>query len=183
MEAELEEKLGYAKEERSAKNTDNCRNGYSTKTLKSEFGEVEIQIPRDRKGEFEPKIIPKYQRNVSGIEEKIISLYARGMSTRDIGEQLKDLYGVEISAEMVSRITDRIIPEIKEWQQRPLETIYTFCFMDAIHYKVRDEGRICNRAAYVVIGVNVEGYKDILGIWIGENESSKFWLGVSLQSY
>jgi putative transposase len=178
MEAELEEKLGYAKEERSAKNTDNCRNGYSTKTLKSEFGEVEIQIPRDRKGEFEPKIIPKYQRNVSGIEEKIISLYARGMSTRDIGEQLKDLYGVEISAEMVSRITDRIIPEIKEWQQRPLEPIYTFCFMDAIHYKVRDEGRICNRAAYVVIGVNVEGYKDILGIWIGENESSKFWLGV-----
>ena len=112
MEAELEEKLGYAKEERSAKNTDNCRNGYSTKTLKSEFGEVEIQIPRDRKGEFEPKIIPKYQRNVSGIEEKIISLYARGMSTRDIGEQLKDLYGVEISAEMVSRITDRIITEI-----------------------------------------------------------------------
>jgi len=124
MEAELEEKLGYAKEERSAKNTDNCRNGYSTKTLKSEFGEVEIQIPRDRKGEFEPKIIPKYQRNVSGIEEKIISLYARGMSTRDIGEQLKDLYGVEISAEMVSRITDRIIPEIKNGNKDPRTYIY-----------------------------------------------------------
>jgi len=160
------------------KNTDNSRNGYSAKTIKSEFGEVEIQVPRDRKGEFKPQIIPRYQRDVSGIEEKVIALYARGMSTRDISEQIEELYGFSLSTEMVSKITDRIAPEIKEWQQRPLEPIYTFVFIDAIHYKVRDEGRIVNRAAYVVVGVTVEGSKDILGIWIGDNESSKFWLGV-----
>ena len=114
------------------------------KTLKSEFGEVEIQVPRDRKGEFEPKIVPKYQRNVSGIEEKVISLYARGMSTRDIGEQIRDLYGIELSAEMVSRITERITPEIKEWQQRPLDAVYPFIFMDAIHYRIKEDGRILN---------------------------------------
>ena len=131
-----------------------------------------------REGEFEPKIVPKYKRDISGIEEKVISLYARGMSTRDIHDQIKDLYGIELSAEMVSKITERILPEIKEWQNRPLESIYPFVFMDAIHYKVRDDNRIVNRAAYVVLGINIEGNKDILGIWIGENESSKFWLGI-----
>lgn len=178
LEAEIETSLGYSKNDIENKVTENSRNGYSPKTLKSEFGEVQIQIPRDRKGEFEPKIVPKYQRNVSGIEDKIISLYARGMSTRDIEEQIREIYGINLSAEMVSKITDRIAPEIKEWQQRPLEPLYTFVFMDAIHYKIRDNGHILNRAAYVVIGVTVEGSKDILGIWIGENESSKFWLGV-----
>ena len=135
-------------------------------------------MPRDRKGEFEPKIIPKYQRNVSGIEEKVIALYAKGMSTRDIEEQIQELYGISLSSEMVSKITDRIVLEIQEWQQRPLEVIYPFMFMDAIHYKIREDGHIKNRAAYVVLGVTLEGYKDILGIWIGENVSSKFWLGV-----
>lgn len=178
LEAEMDTNLGYSKEDPSTKNTDNSRNGYSPKTLKSEFGEVDVQIPRDRKGEFEPKIVPKYQRNVSGIEEKVISLYARGMSTRDIGDQVRELYGIEMSAEMVSRITDRITPEIKEWQQRPLDAVYPFVFMDAIHYRIKDEGRIMNRASYVVMGVTAEGNKDILGIWIGENETSKFWLGV-----
>lgn len=178
LEVEMEMKLGYAKDDVSNKNTDNSRNGYSSKTIKSEFGEVDIQVPRDRKGEFEPKIIPKYQRNVSGIEEKIISLYARGMSTRDIEEQIREIYGISISAEMVSKITDRIVPEIKEWQQRPLDPIYPFVFLDAIHYKIKDDGRVLNRAAYVVLGVTIEGNKDILGIWIGENESSKFWLGI-----
>jgi len=178
LEVELEMKLGYAKDDVSNKNTDNSRNGYSSKTIKSEFGEVDIQVPRDRKGEFEPKIIPKYQRNVSGIEEKIISLYARGMSTRDIEEQIREIYGISISAEMVSKITDLIVPEIKEWQQRPLDPIYPFVFLDAIHYKIKDDGRVLNRAAYVVLGVTIEGNKDILGIWIGENESSKFWLGI-----
>lgn len=178
LEAELETKLGYAKDDVDNKNTDNSRNGYSPKTLKSEFGEVQVQVPRDRKGEFEPKIVPKYQRDVSGIEEKVIALYARGMSTRDIGDQVQELYGISLSAEMVSKITDRIGPEIKEWQQRPLEAIYPFIFMDAIHYKIRDDGHILNRAAYVVLGVNADGNKDILGIWIGENESSKFWLGI-----
>lgn len=132
LEAELEAKLGYAKDDIDSKNTDNSRNGYTPKTLKSEFGEVKIEVPRDRKGEFEPKIVPKYQRNVSGIEEKVIALYARGMSTRDIEDQIREIYGINISAEMVSKITDRIAPEIKEWQQRPLEPIYPFIFMDAI---------------------------------------------------
>ena len=178
LEAEMDATLGYSKDDLSSKNTDNSRNGYTPKTLKSEFGKVDIQVPRDRKGEFEPKIIPKYQRNVGGIEEKVISLYARGMSTRDIGEQIQELYGINLSAEMVSKITDRLTPEIKEWQLRPLDAMYPFIFMDAIHYKIKEDGRILNRAAYVVLGVNKEGSKDILGIWIGDNESSKFWLGV-----
>jgi transposase-like protein len=178
LEAEMDMSLGYSRDESSCKLTDNSRNGYSTKRLKSEFGPVDIAIPRDRKGEFEPKIVPKYKRDVSGIEEKVISLYARGMSTRDISDQVKDLYGIDVSAEMVSKITEKLVPEIREWQSRPLESIYPFVFMDAIHYKVRTDGQIVNRAAYVVMGVNISGNKDILGIWIGENESSKFWLGV-----
>ena len=178
LEAEMDVTLGYSRDEVSNKLTDNSRNGYTTKTLKSELGPVIIDVPRDRKGEFEPKIIPKYKRDVSGIEEKVISLYARGMSTRDIHDQIKDLYGIDVSAEMVSKITEKIVPEIKEWQSRPLERIYPFVFMDAIHYKVRTDGQIVNRAAYVVMGVDISGKKDILGIWIGDNESSKFWLGV-----
>lgn len=134
------------------------------KTLKSQYGESQVDIPRDRNGEFEPKLIPKYQRDISGIEEKVISLYARWMSTRDIHDQLQELYGIELSAEMVSKITDKILPEVKEWQSRPLNPIYPFVFMDCIHYKVREDGRILSRAAYVVLGVTVEGYKDILSI-------------------
>jgi len=178
LEAEMDVKLGYSKGEAENKNTDNCRNGYTTKTVRSELGPVQLEIPRDRKGEFEPKIVPKYKCDVSGIEEKVISLYARGMSTRDIHDQIKDLYGVEISAEMVSKITERIVPEIREWQNRPLDPVYPFIFMDAIHYKIREDNHILSRAAYVILGVNLDGNKDILGIWIGENESSKFWLGV-----
>ena len=178
LEAEMDVHLGYSKGEKPPANSDNTRNGYSSKTVRSELGPVELNIPRDRKGEYNPKIVPKYSRDVSGIEEKVISLYAKGMSTRDIHEQIKELYGVEVSAEMVSKITERIVPEIKEWQNRPLEKVYPFIFMDAIHHKVRDEGQVNKRAAYVVVGIDLEGYKDILGIWIGDNESAKFWLGV-----
>lgn len=178
LEAEMEASIGYSKNEKGEEDIDNKRNGYSTKTIKSQFGEFPIDIPRDRNGEFEPKIVPKYQRDISGIEEQIISLYARGMSTRDIHDQLKDIYGIEVSAEMVSKITDKILPEVKEWQARSLEAIYPFVFMDAIHYKVRDDGRIVNRAAYIVLGVTLDGQKDILSITVGANESSKFWLGV-----
>lgn len=178
LEAEIEASIGYAKNEKGEIDSDNKRNGYSTKTIKSQFGEFPIDIPRDRNGEFEPKIVPKYQRDISGIEEQIISLYARGMSTRDIHDQLKDIYGIEVSAEMVSRITDKILPEVKELQARSLEAIYPFVFMDAIHYKVRDDGRIVNKAAYIVLGVTLDGKKDILSITVGANESSKFWLGV-----
>lgn len=157
---------------------DNKRNGHSQKTLKSQYGEFQAEVPRDRSGEFEPKLIPKYQRDISGIEEKIISLYAGGMSTRDIYDQLQDLYGIELSAEMLSKITDKILPQVKEWQSRPLPPIYPFVFTDCIHYKVREDGRILSRAAYITLGVTAEGYKDIPSITAGASETSKFRLGM-----
>ena len=178
LEAEMDTQLGYGRYDISEKQTENSRNGYSKKTIKSELGPVELNIPRDRNGEFEPKILPKYQRNVTGIEDKIMALYASGMTTRDITEQVKNLYDIEISAEMVSNITNRIIPLVTEWQNRPLEKIYSFVFMDCIHYKVRDEKQIVVKAAYVILGVNMDGEKEVLGIWVGANESSKFWLSV-----
>ena len=178
MEAELDASLGYEKNQKGDCITSNKRNGHSPKTLKSQYGEFRIDVPRDREGEFEPKLIPKYQRDISGIEEKVISLYARGMSTRDIHDQIQELYGMELSAEMVSKITDRILPEIKEWQSRPLNPVYPFVFMDCIHYKVREDGRILSRAAYIVLGITADGYKDILSITVGANETSKFWLGM-----
>lgn len=178
MEAELDASLGYEKNQKGDTVSSNKRNGHSPKTLKSQYGEFQIDVPRDRNGKFEPKLIPKYQRDISGIEDKVISLYARGLSARDIHDQLQDLYGIELSAEMVSKITDRILPEIKEWQSRPLNPIYPFVFMDCIHYKVREEGRILSRAAYVALGVTTEGYKEILSITVGANETSKFWLGM-----
>ncbi len=178
MEAELDSSLGYEKNHKGDLKTSNKRNGHSQKTLKSQYGEFQIDVPRDRDGEFEPKLIPKYQRDISGIEEKVLSLYARGMSTRDIHDQIQDLYGMELSAEMASRITDRILPEAREWQPRPLNPVYPFVFMDCIHYKVREDGRILSRTAYIVLGVTAEGYKDILSITVGANGTSKFWLGM-----
>lgn len=133
LEAEMDATLGYAKNEAKNKETTNIRNGYSSKNLKTKYGNIEMDIPRDRNSEFEPKIVPKYQRDVSGIEDKVIALYARGMSTRDIHDQVKDIYGIEVSSEMVSKITEKIVPEIKEWQSRPLEIVYPFVFIDAIH--------------------------------------------------
>lgn len=178
LEVEMEEKLGYDKYELSAKETANTRNGYSKKTVKSELGPIELNIPRDRNGEYEPGIVPKHERNVTGIEEKVLSLYSKGMTTRDIHDQIKELYGIEISADLVSKITERIMPTVHEWQNRPLEKTYSFVFMDAVHYKVRDEKQVVNKAAYVVLGVNMDGEKDVLGIWVGANETSKFWLSV-----
>lgn len=178
LEAEMDDHLGYDKYDVASKSSSNSRNGYSKKTVKSELGNVELDIPRDRAGEFEAKIVPKYQRNITGIEDKILGLYSKGMTTRDIAEQIKDLYDVEISAEMVSNITNRVMPLVTEWQNRPLDKTYPFVFMDAIHYKVRDEKQVVIKAAYVVVGVNINGEKEVLGIWIGANESSKFWLGV-----
>lgn len=178
MEAELDSALGYQKNQKGDIHTDNKRNGHSPKKLKSQYGEFQIDVPRDRNGEFEPKLIPKYQRDISGIEEKVISLYARGMSTRDIHDQLLGLYGIELSAGMASKITDKILPQAREWQSRPLNLVYPFVFMDCIHYKVREDGRILSRAAYIVLGVTADGYKEILSITVGANESSKFWLGM-----
>ena len=178
MEAELDASLGYEKNQKGDVITSNKRNGHSPKTVKSQYGEFQVDVPRDREGEFEPKLIPKYHRDISGIEEKVISLYARGMSTRDIHDQIQELYGMELSAEMVSKITDRILPEVKEWQSRPLNPVYPFVFMDCIHYKAREDGRILSRAAYIVPGITADGYKDILSITAGANETSKFWLGM-----
>ena len=183
METELEETLGYEKSSRIPNNSEtgmskNYRNGYSKKTVKTQLGEVEVKIPRDRNGEYEPKIIGKYNRNAEGMEEKILALYACGMSQRDISEQIKNLYDVEISPELVSKISEKIMPEVVAWQTRGLEPVYPFVFMDAIHYKVKENHQYVNKAAYVVLGINMDGCKDILGIWIGEHESSKFWLSV-----
>lgn len=183
MESELDVELGYEKSERMSDSENdnlskNYRNGYSKKTVKTQLGEVEVKVPRDRNGEYEPKIIGKYSRNADGMEEKILSLYACGMSQRDIAEQIKNLYDVEISPELVSKISEKIMPEVNDWQNRPLEEVYPFVFMDAIHYKVKENHQYVTKAAYVVLGINMEGSKDILGIWIGEHESSKFWLNV-----
>ena len=177
MNAEFETSMGYKKYDNKVEKT-NYRNGTTKKKLKSEFGEFEFETPRDRNGEFEPRIVPKNKRDVSGIEDKIISLYGRGLSTREINEQIQDLYGIEVSSTMVSNITDQILPKIKEWQNRPLENIYPICFVDAVHFSVREESSVVKKAAYIVLGINEYGEKDVLGIWIGENESAKFWLSV-----
>ncbi len=177
MNAEFDSSMGYSKYDKT-KEKNNYRNGTTKKKLKSEFGEFDFETPRDRKGEFEPKIVPKNVRDVSGIEDKIISLYGRGLTTREINEQIQDLYGIEVSATMVSNITDQVIPLIKEWQERPLNDVYPIVFIDAVHFSVREDNRVVKKAAYIVLGIDKEGYKDVLGIWIGENESSKFWLGV-----
>ena len=177
MNAEFDTSMGYSKYDKHVEKT-NYRNGSTKKNLKSEFGEFEFETPRDRNGEFEPKIVPKNKRDVSGIEDKIISLYGRGLSTREINEQIQDLYGIGVSSTMVSNITDQILPEIKEWQNRQLDDIYPIVFIDAVHFSVRQDSQVVKKAAYIVLGVDKEGSKDILGIWIGENESAKFWLGV-----
>ena len=177
MNAEFETSMGYKKYDNKVEKT-NYRNGATKKKLKSEFGEFEFETPRDRNGEFEPRIVPKNKRDVSGIEDKIISLYGRGLSTHEINEQIQDLYGIEVSSTMVSNITDQILPKIKEWQNRPLESIYPICFVDAVHFSVREESSVVKKAAYIVLGINEYGEKDVLGIWIGENESAKFWLSV-----
>ena len=156
----------------------NYRNGYSKKTVKTQLGEVDVKIPRDRNGEYEPQIIAKYDRNADGMEEKILALYSCGMSQRDISEQIKNLYNVEISDGLVSKIVEKITPEIAAWQNRPLDAVYPFIFMDAIHYKVKENHQYITKAAYIVLGIQMDGRKDILGVWIGENESAKFWLSV-----
>jgi len=178
LEAEMDSDLGYAKNDSENKNTDNRRNGHSKKTVRSEYGEVELEIPRDREGEFDPIVVKKHQKSIAGIEEQILALYAKGMTVRDIQDHLNNLYGVEVSPTLISNVTNRIMPIIKEWQSRPLQEVYAIVFLDAIHYKVRQEGHIVNKAAYMSVGVDLDGNKDVLGIWIGENETSKFWLVV-----
>lgn len=179
LEAELDDELGYSKYDYKNKDTDNSRNGHSSKTLRTGFGEVEVSVPRDRKGEFDPQLLRKNQTSISqDVEEKILSMYAKGMTTSDIEAHIRDIYGIEVSDTTVSRITDKILPIAKEWQQRPLDSIYAVVFLDAIHYHVRSEGQIIKKAVYIAIGINLDGKKDVLGMWVGENESAKFWATV-----
>ncbi len=178
LDGELTDHLGYEKHDQKAKTTDNARNGFTPKALKSKFGEIDLEVPRDRKSEFEPQIIKKRQKDISGLEEKIISLYAKGMTTRDIQDHIKDLYGYEISPEMVSSITDKVMDRAREWQSRPLDSIYVLIYMDAVFLKMRLEGHVRNVAVYTIIGINLDGQKECLGLWISETESAKYWLSV-----
>ena len=176
MEAEMDEHLGYDKYERSS--VSNYRNGTKTKHVRSKYGEFDIDVPQDRQSTFEPKIVQKRQKDISAIDDKIISMYAKGMTTRQISDTIEDIYGFEVSEGMVSDITDKLLPEIENWQNRPLSAVYPVIFIDAVHFSVRDDGIIRKLAAYIVLGINDEGKKEVLAIEVGENESSKYWLSV-----
>jgi len=179
LEGEMQTHLGYAKGKTKNRQVgDNRRNGHGLKSVRSQYGELDIAVPRDRDSDFEPLIVRKRQKNVAGIEEQILALYAKGVSTREIQDHLQQLYGIEVSPTLISNVTDKVLPQIQEWQNRPLCSVYALLFLDAIHFKVRHEGRIVSKAAYVVIGVDLEGMKEVLGIWIGQSESAKFWLSV-----
>lgn len=174
LKAELDEHLDYEYGEKPL--SLNTRNGSSKKTVKSSYANIDLNIPRDREGSFEPQALKKYQKDISNIENQIISMYAKGMTTRDISTHIKEIYGFGISESMVSKITNKILPTIEEWQNRPLEKVYPFVFLDAIHYHVRENNIVVKKAVYIALGYNTEGYKEILGMWVGENESSKYWL-------
>ena len=178
LESEMDEHLGYSKYDYRNEETEDSRNGYSAKTVTSSMGPIELDIPRDRNGEFEPQIVKKHQTDISTIEDQVLSMYAKGMTTRDISKHLQDVYGVDASAEMISHMTDRILPIAREWQNRPLERKYAIVYMDAVHFNVREDNRTVKKAVYVAIGIRVTGQKEVLGMWIGGNESAKYWLGV-----
>jgi len=178
LNTELTHHLGYEKHERATEKGENARNGASEKTLATEQGEMLVQIPRDRNATFEPQIVRKHQRRFAGFDDKIISMYARGMSTREIQGHLEEIYGVEVSPALISEVTDGVLEEVKAWQSRALEPLYPILFLDALYVKIRHEGRIENRAVYVAIGINLEGRKEVLGLWTSGNEGAKFWLAV-----
>ena len=178
MDAELEDELGYSRYDYKNKHTDNSRNGSYSKTVTSSQGEIELIVPRDRNGAYEPQIVKKHQLDISAIEDKIIFLYSQGTSTRDIEKTMQEMYGIEVDATRVSKITDKLLPLIREWQNRPLESVYAMVMLDAIHYKVREEGTVVKKAVYIAIGTDLEGKKDVLGLWVGATESAKYWLGV-----
>ena len=178
LEAEMEEHLGRERHERSNEANPNYRNGYSSKTIESSFGEVGLDIPRDRKAQFEPKVVKKYETVCNELDKKIIGLYACGMSVRDIQSEMEELYGIDVSPSMISKITDKVVEAAAEWQSRELDEIYPIVYMDAMHFKVRDDNKIVSKAAYICMALDMKGKKDILGIWIGESEGAKFWLSV-----
>ena len=176
LESEMDEHLGYKNYERNDNN--NYRNGTKKKTLRSNYGEFEIDVPQDRQSSFEPEVVKKRQKDISNIDQKIISMYAKGMTTRQIAEQMEEIYGFECSESFISNVTDKIIAEIEDWQKRPLDEVYPIVFIDAVHFSVREDNRIKKLAAYVILGYSKDGMKEILSLEIGENESSKYWLGV-----
>ena len=178
LEAEMTEHLGYEKSNKAGNNSGNSRNGYSKKQLRTSHGSATLSIPRDRNSDFEPQIISKHTTTQNDVEEKIIAMYAKGMTTRDINAYMHDIYGIDVSAAMVSSITDAVLPLIAEWQARPLSALYPFVYLDGIHFKVKSDGRLVTKCAYVVLGVNESGHKEVLGIWIGEAEGAKFWMGI-----
>jgi putative transposase len=178
MESELTHHLGYEKYSPAGKKSGNSRNGKGSKTIKGDFGEMPIEVPRDRNGNFNPQIIPKHQTRFSGFDDKIISMYARGMTTRDIQDHLQEIYGVEVSADLVSTVTDGVINDVKDWQNRPLDEVYPVLYLDATILKVRSDGRVINKSVYLAIGINIDGIKDVLGIWLEQSEGAKFWLKV-----
>lgn len=179
LEAERDRHLGYNKYSPQGINSGNSRNGKYQKKIKTTSGEMQINIPRDRNGTFEPIVVKKYENTESEVEERIIAMYAKGLSTRDIEEYMKDIYGINtLSPETISEITNKVIPHIHEWQTRPLQSIYPICYLDGIHFKVRDGGKIVSKCAYIILGINLIGHKEILGIWIGENEGAKFWMQI-----
>jgi putative transposase len=178
LEAEMTEHLGYEKHASEGRNSGNSRNGKSSKTVLTESGEIELEVPRDRNGAFEPQLVPKGRRRLEGFDEKVIALYARGMTTREIQGHLQELYGVEISPTLVSNVTDAVLEEVQTWQARPLEAVYPVVFLDALHVKMRHGGHIESCAVYLVLAITREGKKDLLGLWVGENEGAKFWLNI-----
>ena len=178
LESEMDEHLGYDKHSPAGDLSGNSRNGYSKKTLQTQMGKTELKIPRDRNGEFEPQLIEKYQTKSNDIERQIIAMYAKGMSTRDIEDHLRDIYGIDASASLISRITDKILPQMTEWQSRQLDAIYAVVFLDGIVFKVKKDAKIINKCVYSVLGITLEGKKEILGIWVTENESASFWATV-----
>jgi putative transposase len=178
LEGEMTHHLGYPPRSPAGQLTGNSRNGKTQKTVKGKTGEMEITVPRDRNGDFEPQLVKKHQRRLPGFDDKVIALYAHGMTTRMIAGHLKELYGVDVSPSLISAVTDTVIEDVKAWQSRPLDTVYPIVYLDAIHLKMRTEGQVQNQAVYLALGINLDGYKELLGLWIGESEGSKFWLGV-----
>lgn len=178
MAAEMTEHVGYDKHDAAGHNSGNSRNGKSAKTIKGTFGELALETPRDRNGTFEPQIIEKHQTRFTGFDKNILSLYSRGLSTREIQQHLEEIYGVEVTAGLISSVTDEVIDEVKTWQNRQLDEVYPIMYLDAIQFKVRDNGHVKNKAIYLAIGVTIEGYKEVLGLWIAQTEGAKFWLQV-----
>jgi len=178
LEGEMTHHLGYLPHSPAGQHSGNSRNGKTSKTVKGKTGEMEISVPRDRNGSFEPQLVKKHQRRLPGFDDKVVALYARGLTTREITGHLKELYGVDVSPSLISAVTDTVIEDVKAWQGRPLDAVYPIVYLDAIHLKMRSEGQVQNQAVYLALGINLEGRKELMGLWIGESEGSKFWLGV-----